>query len=287
MSAKFISMMILIAATPKNLLANGFVKEPGQYYTKLSRSVSDQNTNRNKVALNIKQNETATRLYLEYGLNLPWKSQLTVAAVHKTIDTKDNAQGDSFKTAGFGDSDLELKNQLGYTQIGHARLAFASSFGLKLGTTKEKFTHKNVGKRADQVPSDRKHLIAGLDNGTNGLLYGLGTSLIYKIMWVNLLQKTGNDLGGSWSSLQSSADLGFALPFNSWLQLGTQQYRYVGTSHSLIEADRTTTVTKSISLGLTFYEGLAAEFGYSSISDSSNFWKPHDQFEIGLSCRSI
>lgn len=281
--------MTLIAILGLNsgthVLANGFVKSSNQFYTKLS---VDQTQRKSSEKFAINQTETASRVYAEYGLGLPWQSQAVVKLAHLSIATESEDLKDKFTSAAPADSDFELKSAIGTTSLGPLELRLAQTLGLNLATTSKKFRHTNIDDRRDDAPATRRHLIASIDNGSNALILGFGASLSYSAVWINIEQRVENDLVGKWHNLQSSAALGVGLPANSWLQVGVSQFRSYGSATSaLTDATSSTTVSTSASLGYTFYQGFAAEFGYTRNIDDQHVWSKQIQYQLGISLRSI
>ena len=287
------------SVVPVQAFASGFVKNSGAHYTKFSYAWTTQDINQGS-ADGFKEKRGAYTLYVEAGLPTPFKLQVSAAATLKKIarEGKD-AKGtgtDSFTSQGLADSTVGLKAAVYEGSLFQESFplffALAARGDVTLPTTKKAFRVGNESERARQAPASRTFLVAPLGDGKYATTLGLGFSVSAQGVWLSAEHLQKQSWEAQFADRTLSSQLGFGLPFNSWLQVGfennAKQVAAAETEGTIAQRQLQTSNKFSSGVGLTVWDGLALEAGFErNLKGFNNKIKAHTGYTVGLSYRSL
>jgi hypothetical protein len=260
---------------PNTAWSSGFVKGPGEHYTKLGLGVEARQTY-GSGAEAFREDVRTVSLYSEAGLPLPWRSQLSAYVPWTSTVRKSVALGDEFQSASFADTRLGLKLDLGNkTFFADSSLPvsvyLASDLGYVVPTTPKDYREGNESERASDAPDGATFLVASSDRGISRWSQGLGLSVVVDRVWLSSRAGISQDARPKSPEATLALDLGTGLPWNSWIQVGYE--RIVAQAESTPAPSGDTDAKKPPplkletklqgSLGVTVWDGLALELGYT------------------------
>ena len=288
---KYLCFILTLFFSSQALLANGWVKDKGQYYAKIGYSQTSERDFRAAPG-SFSEKESAASLYGELGLGLPWTSQVTIYTAYKTIERDGLAAGiGSYTAASHTDTKLNLKSRLfSLNQVGTLPVSIfaALTTGVNLPTTPDEYS-LGSDERLGDVPAGAPWLVGPVDKGETGSILGLGLSAYYGGVWANAGYTDERETGGDWQDGKWEFALGVGLPGNSWIQAGYSRLRSTFTSGDAGDADTAneTTEERGISLGLTVWQGLALEGGYLLSQKIDSPWEDWAGYTVGVSHRTL
>lgn len=292
----FFFCLLGFLAFPSGTWANGFVKEPGDAYVKLAYSATgNKSLGLEEGAAAQSETSWAARMYGEFGLNLPWTSQVSLATALKSIRRSGDA-GESFESRSFADTTVQHKSLV------HAKtfledtswpvsFRLASQTSIIVPTTPRRFRTGREFSRYGDVKAGRESLVAPVDDGKWGWSQGFGMSFASQGVWLSLGATQAQDFSMTSPRQTFESQVGLSLPFHSWFQLGFSQSRSSFaqlTQEGNAASARMVDDTLLSSVGLTFWRGLALEAGVERraprkgrTESSSTGWT------LGVSARSL
>lgn len=302
-------LCVFVLVAPVSASANGFVKGPGQHYSKVGLALERPATFGPGPEA-YREEGRVVSVYSEVGLPLPWASQVSVYVPWKTIIRRSVAEGDTLESASFADARLGFRFSLGTPQTFFEGSSWplsvhlASETQLVLPTTPETFREGNEQRRASKAPEGASFLVAGVDRGLSRWSQGLGLSLSSGALWLSSRVALTQDLRPGSPEHLVAFELGHGLPWNSWVQAGFERIGALANEEPT-QADPAAApvATESASrrapavrlknqfragIGVTIWDGLALEAGYSQSRPQPSDLAPiQSQWQLGVSYRSL
>ncbi len=281
--------------------ASGFVKDPGQSYTKWSySSSSERDLSSTDDAVKIREKTDSGDFYTEIGVPFLIPAQVSLFGQVKRVVRQSVLNRDSFASQSFADSKVLSKFGLFKdTFLPDSFPVFTSlsvTLGSKLPTTPSKYRSGQETRRGKDLSPEKRNLVAPVDAGTWGFVTGMGLSLAASGVWVSLTHN-GMTAQKHVRETQNSVQLGVGLPGNSWIQT-SYEVQTSGKSKPFNriftegDGDLLHPLTRSevfgIGLGLTFWQGVAFEAAAQRLVP--RFGKTggsYSQYTFGFSKRDI
>ncbi len=284
-----------VLSIPSVAQASGFVKDSGKSYSKLSHSVIQRRSV--KLATDRESyKETTQRLeiYLEYGVPLPWKAQVSLSTGIKSIKRLAiDGIGGSFESRGVTDSTANFKSsmydgKIFETSFSPVSLNTAYDFGVTLPTTQQEFRAGSESQRYKNAMTGYESLVAPVDAGKWRTEHGLGLSLATSGLWVSQELKIGQDWTPNNPSRTLRTSVGIGLPFHSWMQVGIGNKKNTHVAKVETNSAEANETTWGTGLGFTVWNGLAIEANCDKTSPTGvGSGTTYTQWTFGLSYRDI
>ena len=296
---RILTALAVITSCP-TAFASGFVKDAGDHYTKLNLSVQPRQSYGTGTEA-FREDVREVSLYSELGLPLPWRSQVSLYVPWTMVTRTAATLGDKFESASFADLRVGLKLDLGSRSFfAESSLPLtvylATDSGIVLPTTSSSYREGNESSRYGDAPQGASFLVASIDRGISRWTQGLGLSVVGGPVWLSGRFALSQDVRPKSPESSVGLDLGLGLPWNSWVQMGWERIAALAAEEESKDSAtgkerppplRLETKLKG-SLGLTVWDGLALELGYTqnrtqtgSLSPITSMWL------VGLSYRSL